>query len=100
MEDLQVFKTRINVTFLLNKARREFYSEFMEENSVDQRKFFRAANEILGIKENLVPTFPDQLNKTLLANDIARFFVKKIGAVVAQMASTAFGARVPRFEPR
>ena len=78
MEDLQVFKTRINVTFLLNKARREFYSEFMEENSVYQRKLFRAANEILGIKENLVPTFPDQLNKTLLANDIARFFVKKI----------------------
>ena len=47
MEDLQVFKTRRNyVTFLLNKARREFYSEFMEENSVDQRKLFRAANEI------------------------------------------------------
>ena len=27
MEDLQVFKTRRNVTFLLNKARRECYSE-------------------------------------------------------------------------
>ena len=56
MEDLQVFKTRRNyVTFLLNRARRQFYSEFMEENSVDQCKLFRAANEILGIKENLVP---------------------------------------------
>lgn len=88
MEDLQVFKTRINVTFLLNKARREFYSEFMEENSVDQRKFFRAANEILGIKENLVPTFPDQLNKTLLANDIARFFVKKIDDIRNEIEST------------
>lgn len=63
-EDLQVFKTRRNhVTFLLNKARREFYSDFMEENSVDQRKFFSAANEILGVKENLIPTFPDQLKK-------------------------------------
>lgn len=78
-----MFETRRNhVTFLLNKARREFYSEFMEENSVDQRKFFRAANEILGVKENLIPTFPDQLNKTLLANDIARFFVKKIGDII------------------
>ena len=39
MGDLQEFKTRRSyVTFLLNKARREFYSEFMEENSVDQRK--------------------------------------------------------------
>ena len=66
------------MTFLLNKTRRQFYSEFIEENSVDQRKLFSAANEILGIKENLVPTFLDQLNKTLLANDIARFSVKKI----------------------
>ena len=89
MEDLQVFKTRRNyVTFLLNKARRQFYSEFMEENSVDQRKLFRAANEILGIKENLVPTFPDQLNKTLLANDIARFFVKKIDDIRNEIEST------------
>ena len=88
-EDVQVFKTRRNhVTFLLNKARREFYSEFMEENSVDQRKFFRAANEILGVKENLIPTFPDQLNKTLLANDIARFFVKKIDDIRNEIEST------------
>ena len=89
MEDLQVFKTRRNyVTFLLNKARREFYSEFIEESSIDQRKLFRAADDILGIKENLIPTFPDQLNKTLLANDIARFFVKKTNDIRNEIEST------------
>lgn len=58
------------MTFLLNIERREFCYEVMEENSVDLHKLFRATNEILAIKENLVPTFSDQLDKTSLANNL------------------------------
>lgn len=42
--DLVVFKAKRNaVTFLMNKARREFYTNFIEENSDDQKKLFRAS---------------------------------------------------------
>ena len=61
----------------------------MEENSVDQRRLFRATNEILSaIKEKLVPTFSDQLDKTSLANGFAGFFVKKIDDIRNEIEST------------
>ena len=40
-DDLLDFKSkRKHVTFLMNEARRDFYSEFMAENGSDQRKLF------------------------------------------------------------
>ena len=46
--DLAVFKRKRNaVTNLLNRARREFYTNFIEENSGDQRRLFRASKRLL-----------------------------------------------------
>ena len=71
-DDLLDFKSKRNhVTFLMNKARRDFYSEFMAENGADQRKLFNA-----GIKNE--PLFAEHLDKTIIANDIGRYFVRKV----------------------
>ena len=68
-DDLLDFKSKRNhVTYLMNKARRDFYSEFMVENGADQRKLFNAAKKLLGMKDK--PLFAEHLDKTIIANDI------------------------------
>ena len=61
---------------LMNKARQEFYTQFVEENSSNQKKLFNVANKLLGERKQL--RFPEHTNKTVLANDIGRYFVRKI----------------------
>ena len=61
------------MTYLMNKARRDFYSELMVENGADQRKLFNAANKLLGMKDE--PLFAKHLDKTIIPNDIGRYFV-------------------------
>ena len=41
-DHMQCFTTR-----LMNKARREFYSNFIDKNSGDQKKLFRASQRLL-----------------------------------------------------
>ena len=84
-EDLKEFKAKRNyLTYLLNKARREYYMQFMEENGSDQGKLFKSANRLLGIKESLAPCFPDPLENMLLANDVANFFVTRLIIFIAK----------------
>ena len=59
----------------MNKARQEFYTHFVEENSSNQKKLFYAENKLLGERKQL--RFPKHINKTVLANDIGRYFVRK-----------------------
>ena len=60
----------------MNKARRGFYTNFIEENSKDQKKLFAASNRLLnrGSADCLPPT----IDKAQFAEDIGRFFVQKI----------------------
>ena len=46
------------------------------DNSTDQRKLFNASKKLLGKCE--MPYFPGHLDKTVLANDIGTFFMRKI----------------------
>ena len=69
-------KKRNYATNLMNKARQEFYTHFVEENSSNQKKLFNAANKLVGERKQL--RFPEHINKTVLANDIGRYFVRKI----------------------
>ena len=41
------------VVSLMNKARKEFYTNFIEENSCDQRKVFKASKSLLNCKPML-----------------------------------------------
>ena len=57
-EDFKAFKAQLNhVTYMMNDARRIFYTDFIAENSADQGKIFRAAKKLLAKKE--VPHFPE-----------------------------------------
>ena len=64
----------------MNKARRDFYSEFMVENGADQRKLFNAAKKLLGMKDE--PLFAEHLDKTIIANDIGRYLSVSLIAIL------------------
>ena len=75
--DLAAFKVKRNAaTALMNKARREFYTNFIEEISGDQKKLFAASNRLLnrGSADCLPPT----IDRAQFAEDIGKFFVQKI----------------------
>ena len=67
------------MTYLMNKARRVFYSAFLVENSADQRKLFNPAKKLLGMKDE--PLFAEHLDKTIIANDIGRYLSVSLTAI-------------------
>ena len=75
--DLTILKVKGNaVVSLMNKARKEFYTNFIEENSCDQRKLFKASKGLLNCKPcNAIP--PD-IDEKQLAENIGNFFVQKV----------------------
>ena len=70
----------------MNKARGDFHSEFMVENCADQRKLFNAAKKLLGMKDE--PLFAEQLDKTIIANDFDRYFVRKVEKIRNEIDAT------------
>ncbi|CAB4017608.1 Hypothetical predicted protein [Paramuricea clavata] len=72
----------------MNQARRKFYADFIEENKADQGQLFKAAKKLLGKKEEL--SFPDHFDKVSLANDIGRFFVRKIENIRSDINAVQF----------
>ena len=83
---LAAFKVKRNATtFLMNKALREFCTNFIEENSKDQKKLFAACNRLLnrGSADSLPPT----IVKAQFAEDIGKFFVQKIVNIRSRLHS-------------
>ena len=75
--DLAVFKRKRNaVNNLLNKERREFYTNFIEENSVNQRRLFRASKRLLNVSrdDGLSPN----LHAPTFVNDLGQYFVTRL----------------------
>ena len=86
--DFQLFKKRRNhVTNLLNETKRKFFTDFVEDNSCDQGRLFRATRTLLG-KNDSTLSFPDYDDKSLLVNAIAGFFLQKIIRIRDQIDST------------
>ena len=75
------------MTHLLNEAKRKFFTDFVEDNSSDQGRLFRATRTLLG-KNDSTLAFPDYDDRSSLVNDIARFFVRKILRIRDQIDST------------
>ena len=76
--NFQLFKRRRNhATHLLDEAKCKFFTDFVEDNSSDQGRLFCATRTLLG-KNDSTLSFPDYDVKSLLVNDIARFFARKI----------------------
>ena len=83
-EDFKAFKAQcFHVTYMMNDARRIFYTDFIAENSADQGKLFRAAKKLLAKKE--VPHFPEYCDNTVIANEIGRFFARKIDLIRSEI---------------
>ena len=75
MKTFMLLKCKI----MMNAAKKDFYTNFIAKNSTDQGKLFRAAKKLLAKKE--VPSFPGYADKSVLANDIGNFFIRKIESI-------------------
>ena len=65
----------VRVTFLMNKARSDYYTSFIIENSTDQRRLFRASKSLLNLSKS--SGLPLSNNDYQLANDFGEFFTPK-----------------------
>ena len=86
--NLALFRSQRNrVTYLMNKARQEYYRSFIDDISNDQRKLFKASKSLLNLAEG--PTFPLCTEYQVLANEFGEFFVQKIAVIKSMISSTA-----------
>ena len=86
---LAVFKRKRNaVNNLLNKARREFYTNFIKENSGYQRKLFRASKRLLNVSRD--DGLPSNLHAPTFVNDLGQYFVTKIEAIQHKLDIESF----------
>lgn len=76
-------KLKNHVTYLSTRAKRAFYSDFVNDNSENQGKLFRATRSLLLPRNELC--FPEYTDNSILANDIGRFFDRKIAKIRAEL---------------
>lgn len=78
--DLQLFKSKRNrMMFLMDNARRNYYSDFISENCHDQAKLFRACKSLLNLQtDNTLPPHTDQ---SLLGHELGEYFALKISTI-------------------
>ena len=70
---------RIRVTFLSNKARSDYYTNFVIENSTDQRRLYRTNKSMLNLWKG--SGLPLSTNDYQLANDFKKYFAQKIADI-------------------
>ena len=74
------------MTYLMNKARQEYYRNFIDDIGNDQRKLFKASKSLLNLAEG--STFPPYTDYQVLANELGEFFVQKIAGIMSMISST------------
>ena len=78
------FKSKRNyTTYLMNTARREFFKEFIDNNSSNPKDLFTATKKLL--KHDHGVPFPPSDNKLTLANEMGTFFIYKIRTIHAKL---------------
>lgn len=65
--------------YLMNVVRKEFYIDFIVENSLDWGKFFRVVKKLLVKKEVLL--FFEYVDNSVLVNNIGWYFIWKINII-------------------
>lgn len=79
-------RARNHANHVIEQARRDYYKDFIDENSLDQRRLFNAVNQLLGgTREEL---YPPHLSPECLVNDFGQFFVQKIAHIRAELDAT------------
>jgi len=85
--DWRTFKLlQKKVVFLMNKSRREFYTDSVSNISGDQRKLFAATKKLFN--QTAATPFPPHGDKLALANDMGSFFIKKISDLGVSLDAT------------
>ena len=92
-DDLLLFKRLKNHTHISNKAHREFYAQFINENGNDKNRLFRATNTLLHPEDEVC--FPDYSDDTSLVNDIN--IRKELDAVVIDQCDSSRQINDPMF---
>ena len=83
--DFKHFNTAKNYAIhLMKEARCDYYTNFIKENSNNQRKLFRARKKLLLEKKDWL-MFPGYADKSILANDIGKYFASKIEKIRADV---------------
>ena len=78
--DLILFKKSRNyVTFLMNKARQDYYSDLISNNGNDLKYLFKVSKYLLNIAST--PVLPPDEDKQQLANELGTFFIRKIANI-------------------
>lgn len=68
----------------MNKARSEFYSNLISENSGNQRKLFSITRKLFNQSNEMV--FSSNYDMTSFVNDMGSFFIRKITNLRAELA--------------
>ena len=73
------------------ETRQEFYTNFIEENSFNQRRLFRASKRLLNVSrdDGLPPTF---------VNDLGQYFVTKIETIQRKLDIESFDSVTSLFD--
>lgn len=75
--DFLMFKAKKNhATFIIRNTTRNYYTDFIQENSNDQQKLFRSTKILFD--QDTDSTYQKYCDSAVLANDIRNFSVQKI----------------------
>ena len=77
----------------MNRARREYYTNLISENSHDQWKFFTLCRSLLGFNKSF--SLPSYVNNMTLANEMGHFFAKKISNIKLKLANEIGSPQLP-----
>ena len=96
--DLLDFKAKKNlVTYVIKRARSDYYTKYIRADCNDSRKLFRSAKTLFDQEVDL--NFTGYHDDTKLANDIGKFFVQKIDRIRTELDTAATTDSSPSFEP-
>ena len=89
--DFAVFKAKQNFALhVMNESRWVYYKQYIDENSSDQGRLFRASKRLLNLHEDraLAP----HTDASMLANEMGEYFVHKITAIRSELDADASDA--------
>ena len=87
---LSLRSCRNRLTFHMNKARSAYYTNFVNENCLNQRKHFTACKKLLNLLK--CASRPLHSDPNQLANDFGKFLCEKINSIrleIARQGSTS-----------
>ena len=80
------FKQKTNHAIpLMNQARCTYYNEFIEKNSFNQGRLFKAANSLLSESKKL--SLPCGSNAEVVANNVGMFFIDKVTSIHSRLGN-------------